>query len=150
MKKALIAAGGAVATAAALVVLATPANAVPAYCNLSVGDATRTMSIDVWGVYVGKRDADACESDHGLAHDKNVKVEVDKWSHDKWTHDNGNNYDNGNTYDNGNSYDNGHWGHQGHGHSTNWASPHWGNRGWNLGGTWGSRGYGWPASPYRF
>ncbi|UBU10191.1 hypothetical protein [Nonomuraea gerenzanensis] len=154
MKRTLIAAGGALATAAALVVLATPASAVPAYCNLSLADASRSLGIDTWGVYSGQREADACESDHGTAHDK-----YDKY--DKY--DDGNNWDQGNTWDSGNSWGNGgwdngnwggsNWGNQGHGHgyTTNWASPgNWGNRGWGLRGGWGSRGYGWPASPYRF
>ncbi|TYB52967.1 hypothetical protein FXF51_50220 [Nonomuraea sp. PA05] len=163
MKRTLIAAGGALATAAALVALAGPAAAVPSYCNLSLSDASRSVGIDVWGVFAGQREADACESDHGTAHDK-----WDNGSNWGNGHGHGNGWDNGNNWDNGGNWgnggnnwgagnwgvnnwgngDNGTWGNQGHGYSTNWASP--GSRGWGLRGTWGSRGYGWPASPYRF
>ncbi|NJP97291.1 hypothetical protein HCN51_49050 [Nonomuraea sp. FMUSA5-5] len=148
MKRTLIAAGGALATAAALMVLAAPASAVPAYCNLSLADASRSLGIDTWGVYAGQREADACESDHGMAHDK-WENEKDKYDNGNW--DNGGGWDNGSWGNGGNWNNGGNWGHGGHGYTTNWASPgNWGNRGYGLPGASGSRGYGWPTSAYRF
>ncbi|GAA4957896.1 hypothetical protein HD597_001888 [Nonomuraea thailandensis] len=144
MKITLIAAGGALATAAALVVLATPATAVQADCNLSLGDATRSLGIDAWGVYAGKRDAKACESDH-VARDKQeydkteYKTEYDKREYDKWSHDNGAYWNNAN-----------YWGAQDHDSAAYWAPRHYGNHRWGYGDNWGQSDQDWSASPYRF
>ncbi|GAB2955375.1 hypothetical protein ACFMQL_01205 [Nonomuraea fastidiosa] len=59
MKGKLIAAGGALATAAALCAMATPAQAIER-CDLGISDRTHTLRIDPWGVYAGKRKAKAC------------------------------------------------------------------------------------------
>ncbi|MCF6473064.1 hypothetical protein FAF44_32420 [Nonomuraea sp. MG754425] len=62
MKAQLIAAGGVLA-AAALVATAPPAAARDG-CDLTVADATHSVSIDAWGVYAGPRAADACQGGH--------------------------------------------------------------------------------------
>ncbi|SEG91560.1 hypothetical protein SAMN05444920_107296 [Nonomuraea solani] len=171
MKVKLIAAGGVLVTAATVIAMATPASADPVVCDLSVGDSTHSLRIDGWGVYAGRRDADACEGRH-------------TYNRDHGDHDNGGNWDNGDRGWNGGNWGNGGWngggwnggdrgwngggwdnsgwdnsgwgnGHD-RGHQTTWAWPsrHWGSgswsdTGWGTRGGWGERGlvgYGWPGA----
>ncbi|MEV4174345.1 hypothetical protein [Nonomuraea sp. NPDC049709] len=144
MKGKLIAAGGALATAATFIAMATPASAGTAHCDLSVADMTHSLRIDAWGVFAGRREADACQG-------KRDEKKEESWKPDwKPSHDDSHDHDttwNGHGWNGGwdNEHDNGY-------HSDKvWPVHDWGvgTYGDHTHGAWGSRGwggYGWPGT----
>ncbi|MCK2216902.1 hypothetical protein MF672_024365 [Actinomadura sp. ATCC 31491] len=121
MKGNLIAAGGVLAAAVAIVGLAGPANA-HTVCDLSVNDNTGALGIDTNGVYAGRREARACkDSDDWHDHGDWGKDDEDWYKEIGWGRD-----------------------HQGHGHGWGDSGNGWGEsgNGWH---NWGGGGQRYPG-----
>jgi hypothetical protein len=129
MKGNLIAAGGALITAAALIGMASPASAAPVACDLSVADSHHSLRIDGYGVYAGRRNAGACEGHkdenrHDRGHDQG-------WNGDDHSDDQG---------WNGNGWNNDGWDRDSDWNRGSWNGDGWNNDGWNQ-GNWNRDGW---------